>query len=112
MATRHEIPSSLRAILRDFASALLARYGDDFAGLWLYGSYARGEARQDSDVDLLLLLRRAVQAGREIDRIGDLLAEVNLKHGVLLAVLPVEEQEFRRAEGAFWRNVRTDGFAA
>jgi len=112
MPTKHEISPSLRAILQGFASALLERYGDDFAGLWLYGSHARGEAREDSDVDVLLLLRKVVQPGREIDRIGDLLADVNLKHGLLLSVLPVEEQEFRRAEGAFWRNVRADGFAA
>jgi predicted nucleotidyltransferase len=112
MPSRREIPASLRAILDELSRALRERYGDDFVGLWLYGSQARGEAHDDSDVDLLLLLRSAKQPGREIDRIGDLLADVNLRHGLLLSVLPVEVEVFRRAQGAFWRNVRADGFAA
>ena len=100
-----------QAILVEFADALRRRLGDRFAGLWLYGSQARGDARPESDIDLILLLRGMERPGQEIDRILDLLAEVNLKYQVLLSVLPLEEGAFERSRGAFWRNVRREGRA-
>ena len=34
----------------------------------LYGSYARGSATEDSDIDLLIVLEGKVKPGEEIDR--------------------------------------------
>lgn len=38
---------------------LLERFGEDLVSVVVYGSVARGEARKDSDVDLLIVLRGA-----------------------------------------------------
>lgn len=102
----------LNAILKELSALLGERYGERYRGLWLYGSEARGEARPDSDVDLLLVLRDADRPTREIDRIADVLADFNLRYGVLLSVLPVDEKTLQTAEGPFWRNVRREGIAA
>jgi hypothetical protein len=59
-----------------------ARLGDRFAGLWLYGSQARGAAGPESDIDLIVLLRGMERPGQEIDRIVDLLAELNFEYQV------------------------------
>lgn len=107
-----QINAELYPILQTFSAALRERYRDQFVGLWLYGSQARGEARSESDVDLLLILREVSRPGREIDRIADLLTDFNLRYGVLLSVLPVDEQTLKTAEGPFWRNVRREGIAA
>ncbi len=37
---------------------LLAAFGDGLVGVVLYGSHARGEAREDSDVDLLVIAQK------------------------------------------------------
>ena len=54
------------------------------ASLWLYGSRARGDARPDSDYDLLILLDKDVLRERDTDVIyemaelgWDLSAEIN-----------------------------------
>ena len=36
--------------IREIVAALAARYGDD--RIYLFGSYARGDANKDSDIDL------------------------------------------------------------
>jgi predicted nucleotidyltransferase len=44
---------SLRSCSKDLESA----FGDEFLGLVLFGSWARGEARVNSDVDVLVVLK-------------------------------------------------------
>ena len=76
-----------------------------------FGSYARGEATQESDVDLLLLYAYPVNPSQEISQLVSLLADLNLRYGLLISVLPMSDREYREAEGPFWRNVRREGVA-
>lgn len=43
-------------LIEKLAEALKRRYGDRFISLVVFGSVARGEARRDSDIDLLLII--------------------------------------------------------
>ena len=106
----HSAP--LKEILEQLSKALRQRYGERYVGLWLCGSQARGDAGPESDIDLLLVLTRMQRLAQEIDYITDILADFNLRYGVLLAVLPVEQSTLLTAPGPFWRNVRAEGMAA
>lgn len=107
------IPSALSPelwrLLRTLREALERRYGADLEDLILFGSEARGEARQDSDIDIVLVLRRQVQPGAEIARLGDILADLNLSYGRLVSVIPTSQSHYQQALGPFWRNVRAEG---
>ncbi len=46
---------------------------------------------------------------QEIRRVVPLLAELNLRYGMLLSVLPQSSAEYEEGEGPFWRNVRREG---
>ena len=56
METRHERWERIRPALQDFVEKLLPIYGAALRSVILFGSYARGEEREDSDIDLLLLV--------------------------------------------------------
>lgn len=52
-----EIDPAVRHVLSDLKRRLQRRYGERFAGLYLFGSRARGDAEPDSDVDVAVVLR-------------------------------------------------------
>ncbi|MGA7981427.1 MAG: nucleotidyltransferase domain-containing protein [Chromatiaceae bacterium] len=106
------IHPKLTTILTELSEALRERLGVRFRGLWLYGSQARGDAGPESDIDLLLVLADPQRPALEIDRIVDILADFNLRYGVLLSVLPVAEPWLQEGSGPFWRQVRAEGVAA
>lgn len=106
------IDPKLTTITTELSEALRKRLGVRFRGLWLYGSQARGDAGPESDIDLLLVLADPQRPALEIDRIVDILADFNLRYGVLLSVLPVSEPWLQQGSGPFWRQVRAEGVSA
>jgi type I restriction enzyme S subunit len=47
-------------LVREFRQGLEAIYGDRLRGVYLYGSYARDDAGDDSDIDVAVVLEGPV----------------------------------------------------
>lgn len=67
---KREIPQPVRLALEELKQELVKLYGERLRGIYLYGSYARGDFTEDSDVDVLIVLRGEVNPYREIARRG------------------------------------------
>ncbi len=106
------LPADLAAVLRRLDADLGALYGGRYAGLILYGSYARGEADEGSDVDLLLLLRGEVDQAREVLRAEEVKWPLSLESGYALSLLPVGVEVYRSSEDPFFWNARREGIPA
>jgi len=63
----------------------------------LFGSYARNEAREDSDLDLLVIEREVEDRAREMVRLRRLLRPLRI---------PVDVLVFSTADAARWGNQR------
>lgn len=102
------LPPALREAVQRLEQGLKNLYGERFRGLLLYGSYARGDAREGSDVDLLLLLDGPVNPVREMLHLVDVEWPISLEYDTVLSVMPVSVQDFEKAETMFLSAVRQE----
>ena len=54
----------MQEIVQDVITALKTAFNssfDDFEGMYLYGSQTRGDFNKDSDIDIVLFLRKKVK---------------------------------------------------
>lgn len=78
----------------------------------LFGSYARGDADSDSDIDLMILLDvpRASIADNNW-RMGEIAADLLLEHGIVISPI-LENREFfndNMEALPFFRNIHREG---
>ena len=104
-----QLPPDLTALLEQLARELAALYGDRYQGLVLYGSYARGEADEGSDVDVLLLLEGEVDPARELLRAEEVKWPLSLDAGYTVSLLPVNVEAFHHPKQPFLRNAHEEG---
>ena len=106
------IPSSLLPALEAYAARLRAIFGDRLRELRLFGSYARGEANEDSDVDVLVLVDGLTDL--EIGVVTGEVAHVIIATGLPLSPLAMATErlsELRKAERLLARDLDTEGIA-
>jgi len=99
----------IEKILREFTEKVGQLYGKRIRSIVLFGSWAREQATQDSDIDVAVVLEGDVVPGKEIDRMIDIITEVNLSYGVLLSVYPVSEKDYTSLNSPLLLNLRRDG---
>ena len=63
-------------ILKRFRAALDTLYGDRIERVVLFGSRARGDAREDSDYDVAVFLKSLADRWQEVDRIVPLVTDI------------------------------------
>lgn len=103
--------TDLDTILHQLKAGLEGIYGPRLKGLYLFGSRARGEAEEDSDIDVALVLDDYEYWGDEIHRAGGVVSEVCLEHSCLIGLVPFTERQWVSEQSGFLANVRREGVA-
>jgi predicted nucleotidyltransferase len=87
-------------------------YGDRLVEVLVFGSRARGDHEEDSDLDLLVVLDRVDNRSAERDFMGDVIWQHTYDSGILVSALPVSRDELAKGNTAFLRTVKAEGVAA
>ena len=102
----------IKEILKKYTADVRALYGEHLQEVILYGSYARGDYREDSDIDIMILVD---MDDEEIRRRGEVLLhftyEYNYANDILIMPIVVDIDHFNRWVRAypFYNNVWNEG---
>jgi hypothetical protein len=104
-------PFDAQAIARAVADDLKGLYGKRLRKVLLYGSWARGDARPDSDIDLLIVLDRVDDRFQERHVMSEILYKHSLANDTVVSGLPVAESDFADSQRPVIVNARREGYA-
>lgn len=77
----------------------------------LYGSEARGDARPDSDIDLLILVDKDIVSTEDELNITDPLYKIELETGILINPFILPKKIWGKVVTPFYENVMKEGIA-
>lgn len=97
-------------ILDELKVALQNHYGSRLVDIFLYGSQARGEGTNHSDIDMMVILEGEVDPWAEIEQAGVISAAISLKHDVVISCVYIPITRYKNDLGSpLLRNVRREG---
>jgi len=100
-----------RIALDAFVAEMKRLYGPRLQQIILYGSRARGDAEDDSDIDTLVVLDPCEDLWAEFDRIAPIAGRLSLEHDVVISEFPIDARRYRDGGSPLLLNVRREGVA-
>lgn len=104
--------SQLTKITNRIATYYRKLYGEDIVDIFLYGSYARGDFTEDSDIDIVAVVRgERAQLQEKLKSMWDFSAEVGLENDVVVSptVIPYDEYIEYKNTLPYYRNIAEEG---
>lgn len=106
--------SELQVVLREVRSASERLYGDKLNKIILYGSYARGDNTEESDIDIMIILNCDADEVKELRSLtSEMASDISLEQGVFLSILLRDKKHFEDNLHflPFYQNIAREGVA-
>jgi len=102
---------NIQPILEELKEKLKQIYGNKLKKIILYGSYARGDATDGSDIDIMIVLDDITDPVTERERYFDAILELDLKYDTVISVIPFKEDDFKKRRLPILLNAKREGIA-
>ncbi len=99
-------------ILLEIKDRLAKVYGSRLVEVILYGSVARGEEHEDSDIDVLVLLKGPANLGDDLMTNIKTLSSLGRDLGHSISPTPVDAEQYETFDCPLFRIVREEGITA
>ena len=96
--------------LKEMSGKIASIYGDSLDRIVLYGSYARGEQTDESDIDIALFMNEK-DTDKRHDKMIDIVVDYELFLAVTLSIVPIENDNYEEWNTVlpFYRNIDREG---
>lgn len=108
MCTRLQLENLTRAMVKEYRKV----YGDKIEGIYLFGSYARGDASSESDVDIVAIVHgERLNLQQLLCMVWDASAEIGIENDVVVSPGVIPFDEFERFKGIhpYYINIAKEG---
>lgn len=106
------MPNSINNILEEFTNKVKILLGDRVNKIILYGSYARGDYKKNSDIDVMILTDLDFQEIEEYrDKISDIAYDIELEKGIIISPIIKNTDNYNARINIvpFYMNVQKEG---
>ena len=89
------MPENIRSVIYGFSQELRRILGDRLTKIIIYGSYARGDFRENSDIDIMILVKMSDEEIRLVKNdIYDLAFEFEINTGIEFSPVIKNEDQY------------------
>lgn len=96
--------------IQEFTELIRKLFGSTIIDIIVYGSVARGEDKEDSDIDILVIGRtNDWRFERELIKVA---YDIGLDHGVYLSIKYISQDEYHKYQSfSFYKNIQREGIS-
>ncbi|CVK20885.1 MULTISPECIES: nucleotidyltransferase domain-containing protein [Sporomusa] len=112
MAVAKDKREYVNAIMNEIVYSMKDIFGSKLRQVILFGSYARGEQEEDSDMDIMVLVDlNDSELNQYNNVIAEVITDISIKYGVLPSIIDKNYEHFHHWVPflPFYRNVKTEG---
>lgn len=97
------------AVAESVAAELRGIYGERLRTVLLFGSWARGDAHTESDIDLLVVLEETPSPWAELRRMEPVLWRHSQENDVVVTAVPVSGADLEEGRWPLLQRIRDEG---
>lgn len=100
----------INEIMQEAVKISREAFGDILRQVWLYGSYARNEATEDSDIDFCVVVSEPVDSWKYIrDFYGDFSIDILNRYDELPEVFITDVKRFNESKIPVYETIKREG---
>lgn len=101
----------VKNIVLEIKQLLDEKYTNHVREVIIYGSFARGEATEDSDIDVIVVTDNNTDSLEVEEALDALLFQILLEENELVSVMVIPEETYCNYNSPFLLNTREEGIA-
>jgi predicted nucleotidyltransferase len=100
----------INQVANEYKSSLQNLYGNELVELVLFGSYARGDYHEESDVDFAVVHKSPdIRSSAEIPKTAAISSRLSLKYGLMVSSLHTSFQKKQTSMQGVYQDIRKEG---
>ena len=106
------MPENVKSLMAKMKKGLTELYGQRLRAVYLFGSYARGDYNENSDLDVMIVLDTYKSYWDELVCSAELASDLSLEYDVTISRMIMTEEQWKKGDLPVLMNIRVEGVAA